>query len=93
MCDYVTEEIRNSIDFYTATANGLTLSKAYFTGGASLTAGLIDHLQSVIKLRFEVLNPYQNIKTTNKKLTPHYLKQIAPFVAISFGLGIRRFEK
>jgi type IV pilus assembly protein PilM len=91
--EYVTEEIRNSIDFYTATANGLILSKAYFTGGASLTAGLIDHLQNALKLPFEVLNPYKNIKTSNKKLDPRYLQQIAPFVAVACGLGIRQAEK
>ncbi len=91
--EYVTEEIRNSIDFYTATANGLILNKAYFTGGASLTAGLIDHLQDTLKLPFEVLNPYQRIKTSNKKLNAHYLQQIAPFVAVACGLGIRQAEK
>ncbi len=91
--EHVTEEVRNSIDFYTATANGLTLSKAYFTGGASLTAGLIEHLQDALKLPFEVLNPYKSIKAGNKKLTPHYLQQIAPFVAVACGLGIRQVEK
>ncbi|MBC7741170.1 MAG: type IV pilus assembly protein PilM [Bdellovibrionaceae bacterium] len=91
--EFVTEEIRNSIDFYTATANGLTISKAYFTGGASLTAGLIEHLNSALKLQFEVLNPYLKVKSGHKKLTPHYMQQIAPFVAVACGLGIRKGEK
>ena len=91
--EFVTEEIRNSIDFYTATANGLSITKAYFTGGASLTAGLTDHLHASLKIPFEVLNPYQKIKSGNKKLTPHYLQQIAPFVAVACGLGLRQGEK
>lgn len=88
--DYVTEEIRNSIDFYTATASGLLINRAYFTGGASLTIGLIDHLIETIKLPFEVLNPYFHVKSGNKKLTANYLQKISPFVAISFGLGLRK---
>ncbi len=88
--EHVTEEIRNSIDFYTATANGLLISRAYFTGGASLTIGLIDHLVETIKLPFEVLNPYQKIKSGNKKLTAAYLQQISPFIGIACGLGLRK---
>jgi type IV pilus assembly protein PilM len=88
--DYVTEEIRNSIDFYTATAQGHLINKAYYTGGACLTAGLIDHLVDVLKMPFEPFNPYNNIKSANKKITPNYLQQISPFVSIACGLGIRQ---
>lgn len=87
--DYVTEEIRNSIDFYTATAQGHIITKAYYTGGACQTAGLIDHLADVLKLPFEAFNPYNVVKSGNKKLTPAYLQQIAPFVSIACGLGVR----
>lgn len=88
--DYVTEEIRNSIDFYTATAQGHLINKAYYTGGACLTAGLIDHLVDVLKMPFEPFNPYNNIKSGNKKITANYLQQISPFVSIACGLGIRQ---
>lgn len=88
--DYVTEEIRNSIDFYTATASGLVISKAYYTGGACLTSGLIDHLADVLKLPFEAFNPYTALKSGNKKLTPEYLAQISPFISIACGLAMRQ---
>lgn len=87
--DYVTEEIRNSIDFYTATAQGHLITKAYYTGGASLTVGLIQHLVDVLKLPFETFNPAQNIRSGSKKITPLYLQQITPFRSIACGLGIR----
>ena len=87
--DYVTEEIRNSIDFYTATAQGHLITKAYYTGGASLTAGLIDHLVDVLKMPFEVFNPAMVIKPGSKKITPLYLQQISPFCAIACGLASR----
>lgn len=87
--DYVTEEIRNSIDFYTATAQGHLITKAYYTGGASQTAGLIDHLVDVLKLPFETFNPAINIKAGGKKITPLYMQQIMPFCSISCGLALR----
>lgn len=88
--EYVTEEIRNSIDFYTASANDLLISRAYYTGGACQTIGLIDHLVETIKLPFEVFNPYINVKSGNKKFASNYLQQIAPFVSIAIGLGLRK---
>jgi len=88
--DYVTEEIRNSIDFYTATAQGHSITKAYFTGGACQTAGLIDHLTDVLKIPFEAFNPYAAIKSGHKKLNSAYLQQISPFVSIACGLAIRQ---
>jgi type IV pilus assembly protein PilM len=88
--DYVTEEIRNSIDFYTATAQGHLITKAYYTGGACQTAGLVEHLTEVLKTPFEPFNPYIAIKSGNKKLTANYLQQISPFVSIACGLGIRK---
>lgn len=88
--EYVSEEIRNSIDFYSATSNGLNITKAYYTGGASLTAGLTDHLMDTLKIPFEALNPYQNIRSDNKSLTQSYLQQIAPFVSVVFGLALRK---
>lgn len=88
--DYVTEEIRNSIDFYTATAQGHLINRAYYTGGACLTAGLIDHLAEVLKMPFESFNPYSMIKSGNKKITSDYLQQISPFVSIACGLAMRQ---
>lgn len=88
--DYVTEEIRNSIDFYSASGGDLQITKAYFTGGASLTEGMIEHLQEVLKTPFEQLNPLLRIKPANKKLTPAYLNQITPFLSTTLGLALRQ---
>ena len=88
--DYVTEEVRNSIDFYGASGGDLQITKAYYTGGASLTIGMIDHLQEALKLPFEPINPLLKIKTTNKKLNPQYLEQISPFLSTSLGLALRQ---
>lgn len=87
--EFVTEEIRNSIDFYSASSSDMFLAKVFYTGGASLTAGLIDHLADTLKINFEVLNPMINIKPGNKKFTANYLAQITPFLAVPLGLALR----
>ena len=87
--NFVTDEIRNSIDFYAASSADLYLSKIYYTGGASLTSGLIDHLAYTLKLNFEIFNPLIKIKASNKKFNPNYLSQITPFLAVPIGLALR----
>lgn len=88
--DYVTEEIRNSIDFYTATMQGLTISKIYYTGGAALTAGMIEHLMDVLKISFEPMNTFMNVHNNNNKFSNNYLNQISPFAAVACGLALRK---
>ncbi len=87
--EYVSEEIRNSIDFYSATCGDLQINKAFYTGGASLTTGMPEHLQDFLKIPFEVLNPLINVRSNNKKLTPKFLNQISPFLSVSLGLALR----
>ncbi len=88
--DYVTEEVKNSIEFYTSSGGDLQITKAFFTGGASLTVGLIDHLQKELKISFEEMNPLLKIQSNNKKLSSQYLKEISPFMSVSLGLGLRQ---
>ncbi len=87
--DYVTEEVRNSIDFYASSNPDFYISKFFHTGGASLTHGLVDHLAESLKTPFEPLNPMIKIRPGNKKFSPDYLEQISPFVSISLGLALR----
>lgn len=87
--DYVTDEIRNSIDFYSTSSGDLYIKKAFYTGGASLTSGLIDHLTDSLKLDFEVINPFLKIKPGKNKFSSDYLEKIAPFVSVSLGLALR----
>lgn len=87
--DQIFDEIRSTIDFLKVTNQGFTINKVYFTGGGSLTPGLISGLTKSLDLQFEALNPYRKI-IAGKKVNSSYLQQIAPFVSISLGLGLRQ---
>ncbi len=87
--DVVTEEIRNSIEFFSGSNNGMALGRCYITGGSSVVTGLIENVSKTINLNVEMMNPFAGVKT-GKKLNMSYVEQIAPFAAVAMGLGIRK---
>ena len=87
--DQIIDEIRSTLDFLKVTNQGFVISKVYFSGGGSLTPGLVPGLTRSLDLNFEALNPYRKI-AAGKKVNSSYLQQIAPFVSISLGLGLRQ---
>lgn len=85
----VTEEVRNSLDFLSATTNGMNLTRCFFTGGSSSTTGLIDALGRATGVGFEAFNPFARIKA-NKRFSPEYLGQIRNFAGVVTGLALRQ---
>lgn len=85
----VTEEIRSSLDFLSATSNGLVLNKCFYTGGSSATSGLVETVTRVTGIPMEVFNPFLSVKANPKKFTPEYLDQISSFAGVVIGLGLR----
>ncbi|MBC7371385.1 MAG: type IV pilus assembly protein PilM [Bdellovibrionaceae bacterium] len=86
----ITEEVRSSLDFLSATTNGLTLTRCFFTGGSSVTTGLIETVSRVTGIPFEPFNPFAKVKPNPKKFSQDYINQISHFAAIATGLGIRK---
>ncbi|MGZ3772462.1 MAG: type IV pilus assembly protein PilM [Pseudobdellovibrionaceae bacterium] len=85
----VTEEIRSSLDFLSATTNGLVLNRVFYTGGSSATSGLIDTVTRVTGISMEPFNPFLRVKANPKRFAPDYLEQISAFAGVVTGLGIR----
>lgn len=88
--EVMTEEIRNSFDFFAGSSGGLNISQVYYTGGAAATPGLIRNLSQATRLNFEWLNPCLRVTSGNKKISTMYMEQITPFCAVAFGLGLRK---
>lgn len=88
--EMMTEEIRNSFDFFAGSSGGINISQVYYTGGAAATPGLIRNLSQATRLNLEWLNPFLRITSGNKKISTMYLEQITPFCAVAFGLGLRK---
>ena len=90
--DAVIDEIKNSLDFLSATTNGMSLQRCYFTGGSINTPGLIDALNKATNLPFEALNVFRRVKFNTKKFSPTYLQQIANYSSVVMGLALRQVD-
>jgi len=86
----ITEEVRSSLDFLSATTNGLSLTRCFFTGGSSVTTGLVETVSRVTGIPFEPFNPFARVKANSRKFSQDYINQISHFAAIATGLGIRK---
>lgn len=87
--DSITEEIRSSLDFLSATTNGLTLNRCFYTGGSSSVNGLVNSVSRSAGVVMEIFDPFRNITASPKRFSPEYIHQIRPFSAIVTGLGLR----
>ncbi len=85
----ITEEIKNSLEFLSATTNGLNLNRCYITGGAHVTPGLSETIQRLLNFPVEVFNPFRKVKVNNKRFNQGYLQQIKSFLPVVMGLALR----
>lgn len=87
--EIVSDEIRNSFEFFSATSAGLNLSKIYYSGGGSQLPGLVEHLANSTGVYFEPMNPFIRVSSGNKKYNSVYMSQIAPYAGVAIGLAMR----
>ncbi len=87
--ELVTDEIRNSIEFFVGGNNGAGFSRCFVTGGSSAVPGLQQSISQAANIQVEVLNPFLKIKA-GKQFNASYLSQIAPFCSVAMGLGMRK---
>lgn len=85
----ITEEIRNSFDFFSASVSGLTISQAYFTGGSAFVPNLISLVAQATGIGFQPLNPFLKMKA-GKNVSPPMMQQLAPFASVVVGLACRK---
>ncbi len=89
--DTISQEVRRSIDFYNSTAaNDDRITRIAIAGGCSKVIGLCDAIKERLGMDVEVINPFRNIKFSDKDFDPEYIKEIAPLMAVGVGLAIRR---
>jgi type IV pilus assembly protein PilM len=89
--DIVTEDIRNSFDYFVNSQSGGTqITKCYFTGGSSVVPGLIQNIAGAINVQLEPFNPYLRIKSKSDLYSSQFLEQVARFCPVAFGLSLRK---
>jgi type IV pilus assembly protein PilM len=86
----ITQEIGRSLDYYNSTASDERITMVFVSGGCSKVYNLINTIAEKNSLPVEKLNPFAKLKYNEKDFDPEYLEEIAPFMAVSVGLAIRR---
>lgn len=87
--DVITEEIRNSFEFFSGSNNGMVLNRCYVTGGSSGIPGLMEQISKSTGVACEYMNPFMKIRG-GKQMNEGYLQQVAPFASVAMGLGLRK---
>jgi type IV pilus assembly protein PilM len=84
-------EISRSLDFFAATAAESRISRVFVSGGGSKVSGLEAAFQGKTNLPVQRLNPLERISVSSK-VDPDLLEEIAPALAVSLGLALRRID-
>jgi type IV pilus assembly protein PilM len=85
--DLLTEEIKNSFDFFLATAQEFKPEKMYLSGGACSTLGLREHLSRVLGYEVDFVDPFSKFAITSKlKSQVSLIRYLGPQV---MGLALR----
>lgn len=89
--DNVTEEIRNSFDFFSASVAGLSISQCFYTGGSASIPNLISQASAATQIKFQPLNPFLKVKPS-KSINLQMMQQLSSFSAIVVGLAMRKVD-
>jgi len=86
----ISTEIQRTFDFFRATSQEDRVDQIYLSGGAANVNGLRDLLADRLDAPVELLNPFLNVRYSEKDFDPGFLDDIGPSAAIAVGLAVRR---
>jgi type IV pilus assembly protein PilM len=89
----LTSELVRSLDFYAANNAEHPVQKLLLSGGTALVPDIATELEQRLGIEAEILNPFVNIKTSNRKFDAEYLNKIGPSMVVPIGLAMRSFDK
>lgn len=83
-------EIQKTFDFFAATSSEGPVDELVLSGGCALTPNLQEVLRERFGVPTELLNPFRRVQFKESDFNRDYLESIAPMLAVSVGLAIRR---
>jgi type IV pilus assembly protein PilM len=86
----VAMEIQKTFDFFRATSQEDRIDQIYLSGGTAKIRGLRDLLAERFDAPVELLNPFLNVRYSEKDFDPAFLEDMGPAAAIAVGLAARR---
>jgi type IV pilus assembly protein PilM len=81
------DEIRSSLEFYTAQSQGARIARVLITGGGSKLDGFLDLLRQRIPVQVDPGQVFQRARS-QLSLSPEALTEAEPLLAVAIGLAI-----
>jgi type IV pilus assembly protein PilM len=82
------EEIRGSLDYYTAQPGSARIERVVLSGGGSRLVGLAERLTAATRLPVQAARPLSTLKLGKTGLTPEQLAYVEPMVSVPVGLAM-----
>ncbi len=82
------EEVRGSLDYYSAQPSAARIGKVVISGGGSRLSGLAERLSGATRLPVEVARPMSALKLGKTGLTEEQLAYVEPMVSVPVGLAM-----
>lgn len=89
----LTSELVRSLDFYAANHAEHPVQKLILSGGGALIPDIAMELEQRLGIEAVLVNPFENIKVSQKKFDIDYLNRIGPTLMVPIGLALRSFDK
>jgi type IV pilus assembly protein PilM len=82
------DEIRGSLDYYTAQTDAVAVKRVVLAGGGSLLPNLTERLSAELRLPVEQGHPLEHLTRGRTGLDDQQLAEAEPFLAVAVGLAM-----
>ncbi|HEY0788580.1 MAG TPA: type IV pilus assembly protein PilM, partial [Thermoanaerobaculia bacterium] len=83
-------ELRKTLDFFTATSGAERVDSIMLSGGGAIALNLETILRDKFGIPVSIMDPFRRVTVDESQFNPEELAEIAPSMAISVGLAIRK---
>jgi type IV pilus assembly protein PilM len=83
-------EIQKTFDFFAATSSEGPVDELVVSGGCALTPNLLQILREQFGVPVELLDPFRRVHVKDSDFDPQWLRSVAPMLAVTVGLAIRK---
>lgn len=83
-------EIQKTFDFFAATSSEGPVDELVVSGGCALTPNLLQVLRERFGVPVELMDPFQRVRFKESDFDADWLRSVAPRLAVTVGLAIRK---
>ncbi|HEY3170175.1 MAG TPA: type IV pilus assembly protein PilM [Thermoanaerobaculia bacterium] len=87
--DDLSQELQKTFDFFLATTSTQKIDQLLLSGGSSRVVNFDTQLKDRFGMHVDVMNPFRQVDITGSSVSPEWLSENAPSLAVAVGLAVR----